>query len=56
VVAAHDWQAARSSGDYTLVGCTVAPGFVFDDFTMLSDVPALADSVRTQHPDAARFI
>ena len=27
VVPAGAWQAARSLGDYTLVGCTVAPGF-----------------------------
>jgi hypothetical protein len=26
------WQSARSLGDWTLVGCTVAPGFVFDRF------------------------
>ena len=28
------WQAARSLGDYTLVGCTVAPGFEFSKFEM----------------------
>ena len=26
------WQAAHSNGDWTLVGCTVAPGFEFDGF------------------------
>jgi len=26
------WQAARSLGDWTLVGCTVAPGFEFAGF------------------------
>jgi predicted cupin superfamily sugar epimerase len=34
VVAAGAWQAARSLGDYTLVGCTVAPGFAFDYFEL----------------------
>jgi len=34
VVPAGAWQAARSLGDYTLVGCTVAPGFEFDHFEM----------------------
>jgi uncharacterized protein len=29
VVPAHAWQAARSLGDWTLCGCTVAPGFDF---------------------------
>jgi len=28
------WQAARSTGDWTLVGCTVSPGFQFDGFTL----------------------
>ena len=26
------WQSAKSLGDYTLVGCTVAPGFEFEHF------------------------
>jgi predicted cupin superfamily sugar epimerase len=34
VVPAHAWQAARSLGDWTLVGCTVAPGFSFDGFEL----------------------
>jgi len=34
VVPAHDWQAARSLGDWTLVGCTVAPGFEFAGFEL----------------------
>ena len=28
------WQAAESTGDWTLVGCTVAPGFDFAKFEM----------------------
>src|SRR6266481_6440098 len=32
IVPAHAWQAAESSGDWTLVGCTVAPGFDFAKF------------------------
>jgi uncharacterized protein len=34
VVPAHAWQAAESSGDWTLVGCTVAPGFDFAKFEL----------------------
>jgi predicted cupin superfamily sugar epimerase len=34
VVPAGAWQAARSLGDYTLVGCTVAPGFEFERFEL----------------------
>jgi len=33
-VAAGSWQAARSRGDHTLVGCTVAPGFEFSGFEL----------------------
>ena len=25
----HHWQAAETTGDWTLVGCTVSPGFTF---------------------------
>jgi hypothetical protein len=32
IVPAHAWQAAESVGDWTLVGCTVAPGFDFATF------------------------
>jgi predicted cupin superfamily sugar epimerase len=34
VVAAGHWQAAESIGEWTLVGCTVAPGFEFANFEM----------------------
>lgn len=34
VVPAHAWQAAESCGDWTLVGCTVAPGFDFAAFEL----------------------
>lgn len=28
------WQAARTTGAYTLVSCTVSPGFQFEGFTL----------------------
>jgi predicted cupin superfamily sugar epimerase len=34
IVPAHAWQAAESLGDWTLVGCTVAPGFEFSGFEL----------------------
>src|SRR5258705_11918336 len=34
VVPAHAWQQAHSAGAWTLVGCTVAPGFEFAGFEM----------------------
>lgn len=36
------WQAARTTGDWTLVGCTVSPGFSFDGFELAErgfDIP-----------------
>jgi predicted cupin superfamily sugar epimerase len=32
VVPASHWQAAESLGEWTLVGCTVSPGFEFSKF------------------------
>jgi uncharacterized protein len=34
VVPVGAWQAAESTGDWTLVGCTVAPGFDFAKFEL----------------------
>lgn len=34
IVPAQAWQTAESTGDWTLVGCTVAPGFDFAKFEL----------------------
>ena len=34
VVPPGAWQSAETLGDWTLVGCTVAPGFLFEHFQM----------------------
>ncbi len=34
IVPAHAWQAAHTLGDWTLCGCTVAPGFDFSGFEL----------------------
>lgn len=42
IVPEHNWQAARSTGDFTLVSCTVSPGFHFDGFVLADpgfDIP-----------------
>ncbi|KZK99713.1 MULTISPECIES: cupin domain-containing protein [unclassified Pseudovibrio] len=36
IVPRHAWQSARSLGEWTLVGCTVAPGFLFEGFELAS--------------------
>lgn len=33
------WQSARSLGDWTLVGCTVSPAFLFEHFEMAPEDP-----------------
>ncbi len=37
IVPANAWQAAEPLGDWTLVGCTVAPGFEFSKFELAPD-------------------
>jgi hypothetical protein len=34
IVPAQAWQAAETTGDWTLVGCTVSPGFEFAGFEL----------------------
>lgn len=34
IVPENHWQSARSTGDFTLVSCTVSPGFQFSGFTL----------------------
>jgi len=43
IVPAKAWQSAETTGDWTLVGCTVAPGFEFAGFELAPpdfDIPA----------------
>ena len=56
VVPAGDWQAARTTGAYTLVSCAVGPGFEFADFEMLSDLPDLAAEAVRRFPEAADLV
>lgn len=37
VIPRGEWQSAESLGDWTLVGCTVAPGFQFEHFEMAEE-------------------
>lgn len=49
VVPARHWQRARSLGDFTLVGCTVAPGFLFETFEL-----AISSEEPSQEPARSR--
>ena len=50
------WQAARSLGPYTLVGCSVGPGFEFADFELLRDRDDIADELCRSLPEAVPFM
>ena len=42
VVDKDDWQSAQTTGDWSLVGCTVSPGFLFEGFELAApgfDIP-----------------
>lgn len=56
VVPAGTWQAARSTGAYTLSACTVGPGFDFADFTLAVDWPEVLARIASTDPNLARFI
>lgn len=46
VVPAAVWQAARTLGDYSLVGCSVAPGFEYSGFRFVATLPDYAQHFR----------
>ncbi|HTI06731.1 MAG TPA: cupin domain-containing protein [Gemmatimonadales bacterium] len=56
VVPAGTWQAARSTGAYSLGGCTVGPGFDFADFSLAVDWPEIAAKIASAGADLARYI
>lgn len=39
IIPAGVWQAARVVSGHALMGCTVAPGFEFNDFRFVADLP-----------------
>lgn len=56
VVPGGSWQTARTTGEYTLVGCTVGPGFEYEDFRLLRDLPGEADEMRRRFPGLAKYV
>ncbi len=55
-VPAYHWQAARPLGPYALAGCTVGPGFEFDDFRFLADDPTASATLRAAAADLAALL
>jgi predicted cupin superfamily sugar epimerase len=56
IVPAGWWQAARSLDDYTLCGCTVAPGFDFEDFSFLRDDKAARSALAQVAPELSALL
>ena len=54
-VEANWWQAARSIGAYSLVSCTVGPGFDFEDFEMARD-SEFGNLIRDKYPHLSLLI
>jgi uncharacterized protein len=55
VVPASCWQAAKPRGDYSLVGCTVGPGFDFQDFEMIAQGSAEMTALAALNPAFHEF-
>ena len=56
VVPAGIWQAARSISDTVLVGCSVAPGFEFEDFELMDINGKEAKAIQQRYPDLKSLI
>ena len=56
VIPAGSWQAAEPIAGEVLVGCSVAPGFEFDGFTLMSRTSAEAEMIRAMNPELERLI
>lgn len=56
VVPAGIWQSARSHGEYSLVNCSVTPGFVWSGLEMLDEQGSLAEELRAAGVLAHRAI
>lgn len=55
VVPAGTWQAAEPIGDSVLVGCSVGPGFEFEDFELMDPKSDSARLVKSLNPAMVQF-
>jgi predicted cupin superfamily sugar epimerase len=56
VIPRKDWQAAESLGEFTLVGCSVGPGFDFADFRMMRDDAIASRKLGEAFPGLRKWI
>lgn len=56
VIPAGYWQAAVPLKNRVLVGCSVAPGFEFEDFELIDSAPDIAETLRRLNPELSRLL
>ena len=56
VIKGGAFQAAETTGEYTLVGCSVAPGFDFNDFSFLNENEELTNKIKMKFPKFEKFV
>jgi predicted cupin superfamily sugar epimerase len=56
VVPGGCWQMSRTTGEYTLMGCTMGPGFEYEDYQLLRDYPEEASEIQRRFPELAEFL
>ena len=55
-VKSGNWQAAYTKGEYSLVGCTVAPGFDFADFEFMEQNAAVQTTLLGKYPELYKLM
>lgn len=56
VVRKGGWQAAEPLGAEVLVGCTVGPGFEFEDFALIESQSPEAEAIRSLNSSLEKFL
>lgn len=56
VVRAGLWQAAMPVGAKVLAGCSVAPGFEFEDFQLIEPGSTVGQAILENHPELQRLV
>ncbi len=56
VVRAGLWQAAMPVGGKVLAGCSVAPGYEFEDFELIDPAGTVGTTILKRHPSLQRLV
>lgn len=56
IIPAGMWQAAEPINDAVLVGCSVAPGFDFEDFELINPNSLTAKNIIKSFPNLKKFV